>query len=112
MELIIGGASQGKFEYATHVLGFKESDIINNLQNIIRDMLEKGTDADAEIMKMIEAKSSCVIICNEIGCGLVPVDPSEREYRDIVGKICCKLAAYAERVHRVICGIGTVIKDA
>ncbi|MHB1150845.1 MAG: bifunctional adenosylcobinamide kinase/adenosylcobinamide-phosphate guanylyltransferase [Eubacteriales bacterium] len=112
MELIIGGASQGKLEYATDILGYKESDIINNLQDIIRAMLEKRADADVEVMKIIEAKPSCVIICNEIGCGLVPVDPSEREYRDIVGKICCKLAARAQRVHRVICGIGTVIKDA
>ena len=93
------------------VLEYKKSDIINNLQDIIRVMLEKGTDADTEIMKIIEAKPGCVIICNEVGCGLVPIDPSEREYRDTVGKICCKLAARAVRVHRVICGIGTVIKD-
>lgn len=112
MELIIGGVSQGKLEYATDVLKIKESDIIAGLQDIIRAMLEKRVDADVEIMKIIEAKPGCVIICNEIGCGLVPVEPSEREYRDTVGKICCKLAARAVRVHRVISGIGTVIKDA
>jgi len=35
---------------------------------------------------------------------------AEREYRDEVGKTLCALAARAERVYRVIAGIGQRIK--
>ena len=104
MELVVGGKAQGKLEY---VIGLYGSDvkIIDNLQDIIREKMDENAVYD-----MISA--DCVVICDEIGCGLVPIDKFEREYRDLVGKICCKLAREAVKVHRVICGIGTVIKDA
>ena len=34
----------------------------------------------------------------------------DREYREAVGRLCCSLAREAVEVHRVVCGIGTVIK--
>ena len=47
------------------------------------------------------------ILYDEIGCGLVPIDAFEREYREAHGRIMTELAARAKRVDRVICGIGT-----
>ena len=41
----------------------------------------------------------------------MPVDAFDRKYREAVGRVCTKLAAYSHKVTRVICGIGTVIKD-
>ncbi len=49
-------------------------------------------------------------MCDEIGCGLVPVDAFEREYREAVGRIMTGLTKKAVRADRVICGIGYVIK--
>jgi len=104
MELVIGGVSQNKLEYVINLYG-ADVNILDNLQDFIRESMDEDT-----IYAMISP--DCIVICDEVGCGLVPIDKSEREYRDMVGKICCKLAKDATKVHRVICGIGTVIKDA
>ena len=45
-----------------------------------------------------------ILICDEVGCGLVPVDAFEREYREAVGRICTVFARRADRVDRVVCG--------
>ena len=122
MELVIGGKSQGKLNYAIDLLNepcinvsdgeLKDAHIIYNLQNIVRKLMTEERDAISEIDNFVNLHPNCVIICDEVGYGLVPIDQFERNYRDMVGKICCNLAKKATRVHRVICGIGTVIKDA
>ena len=47
---------------------------------------------------------------NELGYGVVPVDAFDRLWREKTGRICTELAGKAEEVHRVVCGIGMVIK--
>lgn len=47
---------------------------------------------------------------DEIGCGIVPMEAFERGYRETDGRICQRIAAYSEEVHRVICGLGMRIK--
>lgn len=51
-----------------------------------------------------------MILCDEIGCGVVPLDPTEREWREVTGRICCKLAEKAERVDRIFCGLNMRLK--
>ena len=51
-----------------------------------------------------------MLITDEIGYGIVPTDAFYREYRETHGRVCTQIAAEAKEVHRVICGIGTVIK--
>ena len=63
-----------------------------------------------EIGDFLERYGECAIICDEIGNGIVPGDRFEREYRERTGRILIDLAARAERVERVICGIGQRIK--
>ncbi len=53
---------------------------------------------------------NCVIISDEIGNGIVPVDAFERTYRERTGRILVQLAGQAEEVERVICGVGQKIK--
>ena len=52
-----------------------------------------------------------ILVTDEIGYGIVPIDPFEREYREETGRICCLLAEKSEEVWRVCCGIGTRLKD-
>ena len=47
---------------------------------------------------------------DEVGGGIVPVDPEDRIYRELVGRAGQRLAKEAEQVHRVLCGIGVRIK--
>ena len=50
------------------------------------------------------------MITNELGSGVIPADPFDRQWREASGRAACDLAKYAAQVHRVVCGIGTVIK--
>ena len=66
---------------------------------------------DEELIDTLRKRDrELILICDEVGCGLVPVDAFEREYRETVGRICTALANRADRVDRVVCGIGTQIK--
>lgn len=105
MIFVIGGAYQGKTEYVKAHFG-KELPVINGYHERIREQLLSGLDPIKEAKKLLEESGECVIISDEIGCGLVPVDAFEREYRETTGRVCCYLAKRAEQVIRVICGIG------
>ena len=51
-----------------------------------------------------------VVACREVGCGVVPLDRADRDRREAVGRLCCDLAAQAEAVYRVNCGIAMRLK--
>ena len=60
--------------------------------------------------QILQENPELIVVTAEVGYGLVPVDAFERQYREAVGRICTNLAACADRVDRVQCGIGTRIK--
>lgn len=51
-----------------------------------------------------------ILVTDEIGYGIVPVDAFERRYREETGRICCQAAREAAEVWRVCCGMGQRIK--
>lgn len=51
-----------------------------------------------------------VVTAAEIGEGVVPLDPGERAARERAGRLACLLAARADTVVRVFCGIPKVLK--
>jgi len=53
---------------------------------------------------MLEGK---IVIGNEIGCGIVPVDGFERQWRDETGWVYQYLGRRSSGVYRVWAGIGT-----
>lgn len=101
--LIVGGAAQGKRAFARSLS--PETDIVDNLQNLVRDALENGTPVP-------EAADFAgkTVVCNELGCGVVPIDEMEREWREETGRLCCDIVARADWVYRVCCGIPQCIK--
>lgn len=66
--------------------------------------------ADVFAKNLLEKNREIIIVTDEIGYGIVPMDPWERSYREGVGRICTALAKESEEVYRVICGLGTRIK--
>lgn len=122
MELIIGGAAQGKLEYVLrtyHLTPDQVSDgvltgcpAVNHLEDAVRALLRQGKDPAAEVLAYAAAHPDVILICAEVGCGLVPMDAFEREWREAVGRLCCQLAARAHRVVRVFCGMPTLLKAA
>lgn len=134
MIFVIGGEHQGKLDYVFNITEFKNGDVIDclnidvstidnilktnksiiyNFNILIRKLLEKYDDEEIvkeKIKDIFTNNSFSVVISNEIGYGIVPVDRFERRYRELTGRICCELAKEAQQVCRVVCGIGTVIK--
>ena len=56
--------------------------------------------------QLVEGCPDRILIMDEIGYGIVPVDAFERQYRELAGRIGCQLAAEADEVWRVVAGIG------
>lgn len=127
MELVIGGYAQGKLSYVLKKYGveagrvfdgeipenienLKDIVVIDHLHHWIRSRIAQGGSPEKEIPAFLEKCPDCVIICDEIGNGIVPVEAFEREYRERTGRILVELAKKAEAVERVICGIGQRIK--
>lgn len=108
MIFIIGGAWQGKTAYAKEHFGGKR--LVNHYQDRVREQLLEGRDALAEAEGLLAETEDLVIISDEVGYGLVPVDAFERQYREMSGRVNCYFAGRAEQVIRVICGVGVRIK--
>lgn len=132
MKLVIGGYAQGKLEYVLkreqqdrcliydgvlpdeekqQGLGLDEGVVvINHLHQWIRERMLAGKNPEQELEAFVIKRRKCVIICDETGNGIVPMDAFEREYRERTGRILTGLAQKADEVVRVICGIGQRIK--
>mgnify|MGYP002679194087 FL=1 len=107
MILIIGGAYQGKHRYASEHYPDRT---IYYVQGLIKEAREKQTDPVLYIEKIAKEEPEAVFTLDDVGCGIVPIDKKDREYRETAGRIGCNLAAQAQSVIRVCCGIGQVIK--
>ena len=108
-------AQTGMIEYANN-LSFSEVPFRDMLEaklgrNILIDN-DANLAAWGEYLLSQSSASSFIMVTlgTGIGCGIVPMDPFQREVREQTGRVCTALAGKARRVHRVICGIGTVIK--
>ena len=55
-------------------------------------------------------QGAVIIVTNEVGLGIVPENPLARRYRDLVGRCNQTIAAGADRVDLVVCGIPLSIK--
>lgn len=51
-----------------------------------------------------------IVIATEVGGGVVPTDPGERAAREAAGRLSCLLAARADTVIRVCCGLPQLLK--
>ena len=123
MRMIIGGAFQGKMEYAQKEYpgirwvdgaACSEEELLQcegvyHFHLYIRKSMEKYEEMRLFADRIIRENPQIVIITDEIGYGLVPIDAFERRYREETGRICTRLAAFSERVDRVVCGLGLPI---
>jgi len=105
MKLYIGGTFQGQEELARREN--RGAEIIPDFHLLLKDF-DGDTRAFAE--DFCRAHPEAVIVADEIGCGVVPIDRNERAWREAAGRALCVLAQKAESVTRVICGIGVRIK--
>ena len=83
---------------------------MHGFQEFVKRWLKAGRSPKDLTAAILEENKDIIIVCDEIGCGLVPVDAFEREYREETGRIMTALAEHAEWVDRVVCGIGMRIR--
>ncbi len=76
----------------------------------IAQELRAGRNPRALFEEILRKQPDIILTCNELGCGIVPVDAFDRMWREETGRICCWLAKEAQAVYRMCCGIGTRIK--
>lgn len=113
MILIVGGAGQGMLDFAQERLGClqegasQDTAVWNNFHLAVRDCLRDGQDTSSLIRKALQFR---VVICDEIGCGVVPIDREERRWREETGRLCQRLAREASSVYRVVCGLPVCLK--
>ena len=114
MILIIGGLASGKREFVKKEFYYHDEDmadgvldnrpVLFNLQNLVSNAFVSYDDLlSALLLKQI-------VVCNEVGSGVVPVDKMERAAREATGRLCVDLAERASKVIRICCGIPAVIK--
>lgn len=127
MRLVIGGYAQGKLDYVLAKYQLPESAVwdaglgegalpqeeplvMDHFHLWVKSCLKRGESPEERIAEFLKEHEDCIIISDEVGNGIVPLDPKEREYRERVGRLLVQLAAIAKEVERVICGIGQKIK--
>lgn len=140
MELYIGGFAQGKLEYVkcrynenqkTEKLFVKVIDcvdshykkmlletecdvlILNHLHLWVRDLLDEGMEEEkiqTTILSWIKSNPDAIVICDELGNGIVPIKKQERIWREQTGRLMIELAKQAERVEHILCGLGQRLK--
>lgn len=131
MILIIGSEASGKREYVKS-LGYTDDRISeciddnrpvlyglhkivaadpekirNTLSRIENLPADKINPADQWLTNLLDKE---IIVCNEVGSGIIPMLASERMYREQTGRLCTLLASRAEHVIRMVCGIAVNLK--
>ncbi len=84
--------------------------IINHFQDFIANFSENPDSLYEYLDRLIQNGSDLVIICRQVGGGVVPVGRYERNLRELVGRGMCRLVSGAEHVERIVCGLGQVLK--
>ena len=87
-----------------------QADLITHFELFVRREMEAGRDPYVFAERLMQENQDAFVTADEIGCGIVPMEAFERDYRETDGRICQRIAAYSEEVHRVICGLGMRIK--
>ena len=83
-----------------------------DFQEYIKKELKADKDLTRLAEELWEKNPDIILVSQEVGYGVVPMDAFDRKYREAVGRVCTDLASKSKKVIRVVCGIGTVIKNA
>lgn len=125
MIMVIGGSFQGKEQFVKDTL---KKDIafldgsdctyeeiftcegIRNFHLFVKRFLLEEERLDTLAEEVSEKNPEIVIVSDEIGYGIVPIDKTERLWREKTGRICCKLMQKTKEAYRVMAGCGMKIK--
>lgn len=124
MNLIIGGAYQGKLEFAKTAYHYQPEDIftccgseidfstgcIDHVEEFVFACVKEGKDPIAYFDAHREDWRDCTLICQDIFCGVVPLGADMRAWRQDTGRLCQYLSKEADHVSRIFCGLEQKLK--
>ena len=124
MKLIIGGAYQGKRDFAKAAFQLTEEDIftcdgeavdfsapcIDKIEEFTFACVKNGKDPIEVFRAHQQQWAGSVLICQDIFCGVVPVDDTLRQWRQETGRLCQYLTKHADSVSRIFCGLEQRLK--
>ena len=130
MILVFGGAYQGKLDYVLDKFQLSEDDVyrcsrdgeinldrrvIYGLEEFVYWCTENGWEAKAVLESRFDMDADVpfldkIFIANDVSQGLVPMNATDRAFREMMGRTLLYLAKEADEVHRVFCGIGQRLK--
>lgn len=125
MHLIIGGAYQGKLDYALSHFKLAETDLftctdsapinfsrrcINHLEAFALGCVRRGEDPVSIFQAVHPSWADSILICEDIFCGVVPIEREMRAWRETTGRLAAYLAGEAETVTRLFCGLPQRLK--
>ena len=120
--LIVGGAYQGKRAFAQKEFDLLPEEIADGAQISLGEPLRKRAVCNVQhlvrralaeqiaVPALLELLDGKIVLCDEIGCGVVPAEREPDLWREAVGRLCCDLAARADVVYWVRAGIAQKIK--
>ena len=109
MDLIIGGAYQGKLAYAMEHFHLTQEDLahydggFDTSRRCICYLEEAvyAAVAAGEPVVLPDLRPDAVVLCTDVSCGVVPMDKTQRLWREEVGRAVCALARQADSVTRI-----------
>lgn len=113
MILVVGGEGSGKRSFAGS-LGYSEQDMADAVLDSrpvmvhLERLVFQNPDRVDALFTALEGKE--VVLCNEVGSGVMPVQDGECLGREATGRLCIRLAQRASCVVRMVCGLPMVIK--
>ena len=120
MILIIGGAYQGKLDFAKETFGIADSDVhICSEAQIdfskrciykIEEFTYNHSDPIGYFQAHREQWQDSILILQDIFCGVVPMGTENRAWRQRTGRLCQYLSKEATQVIRVFCGLEQRLK--
>lgn len=121
MILVTGGSYQGKIEFVKRHFGLSDEDIADAQQPLdvllsaacirhIERLADNYEECIGTLRRILKERPDIIMVIDEIGCGIIPIEKSERIYRENSGRTGCFIAERADTVIRVVCGIPMVIK--
>jgi len=124
MILIIGGAYQGKLDFAKETFDITDADIftckgsnidfskrcIYSLENFTLACVREEIDPKTYLLEHRAEWENSIFICRDIFCGVVPMGAETRAWRQITGRLVQYLSKGATQVCRIFCGLEQRLK--
>ena len=124
MVFIIGGAYQGKLDYAKAAFSIADNEVftcdsakidfsrrcIYRIEEFALACVRENIDPTEYFRSRREKWKDSILICRDIFCGVVPLGAEMRAWRQATGRLCRYLSLEAAQVSRLFCGLEQRLK--